>query len=98
MPNIKFSYRYRDGANYKNHSFIIFNNATNIPLADIEKTILAKLIEDAWFYADKWNVPDLHSGTWDNEIDHTWHEFESVEITDEAGQQDIVDLLSAIRN
>ncbi|MEB0263696.1 MULTISPECIES: hypothetical protein [unclassified Mucilaginibacter] len=98
MPNIKFFYRYRDDANYKNHSFIIFNNPTNIALAEIEKHILSKLIDDTWFYADKWNVPDLHLGTWDNEIDHTWHEFESVEFTNEIGEQNITDFLSAVRN
>lgn len=98
MPNIKFSYRYRDGANYKNHSFIIFNNPTDLALAEIEASILSKLIDNTWFYADKWNVPDLHFGTWDNEIDHIWHEFESIEFTDEVGQLDILGFLNAIKN
>jgi hypothetical protein len=98
MPNIKFHYLYRDGANYKNHSFVIFNNPTNIALAEVEKSIQQKLIEDTWFYADKWNLPDLHFGTWDNKIDHTWHEFESIEFTAEIGNIDISDFLSAIRN
>ncbi|MES2267878.1 MAG: hypothetical protein V4520_14040 [Bacteroidota bacterium] len=98
MPNIKFSYRYRDGANYKNHGFLIFKNPTNVTLAEIEASVLSKLIDETWFYADKWNVPDLHFGTWDNEIDHTWHEFENIELTDDYGQQDIWDFLNAIRN
>jgi hypothetical protein len=98
MPNIKFSYRYRDGANYKNHSFIILNNPTNIALAEAENIIHQKLIDGTWFYADMWNLPDLHFGTWDNEIDHTWHEFEDVEFTAETGDIDILHFLSAIRN
>ncbi|MFD0766749.1 hypothetical protein ACFQZI_17950 [Mucilaginibacter lutimaris] len=98
MPNIKFFYRYRDGANYKNHSFFIFNNPTKIALAEIEASILSKLIDDTWFYADKWNVPDLHFDTWDNETDHTWHEFESIEFTDDQGQLNVLDFLKAIRN
>ena len=97
MPNIKFSYHYRDGANYKNHSVLIFNNPTDIALAEIEEHLISKLIDDTWFYADKWNVPDLHFGTWDNEIDHTWHEFESVELTNGAGERDIQDFLSSIK-
>ena len=28
-------------------------------------------------------MPDLHFGTWDNELDHTWQEFEAIEYTDE---------------
>ena len=98
MPNIKLSYRYRDGANFKNHSFIIFNNPTNITLADLENIIHQKLIDNTWFYADKWNLPDLHFGTWDNEIDHTWHEFEDIEFTDERGEVDLLYFLSAIRS
>ena len=98
MPNIKFSYRYRDGANYKNHSFITLNNPTNIALADLENIIHQKLIDGTWFYADKWNLPDLHFGTWDDEIDHTWHEFEDIEFTDETGEVELSHFLSAIRN
>ncbi|MFA6248661.1 MAG: hypothetical protein WC615_17095 [Mucilaginibacter sp.] len=98
MPNIKFHYLYRDGANYKNHSFVIFNNPTSIALAEIENIIHQKLIDGTWFYADKWNLPDLHFGTWDNEIDHTWHEFESIKFTDETGEVDVLHFLRAIRN
>lgn len=98
MPNIKFHYRYRDGANYKNHSFVILNSLTDLALAELESIIQQKLIEDTWFYADKWNLPDLHFGMWDNEIDHTWHEFESVEFTDETGGFDLLHFLRAIRN
>ena len=98
MPNIKLSYLYRDSANYKNHSSIIFNNPTNIALAEIEAAIRSKLIDDTWFYADKWNLPDLHSGKWDNAIDHTWHEFDGIEFTDEKGENNIEDLVRAIKD
>lgn len=83
MPNIKFNYLYRDGGNYKNYSSVIFSNPDNIDLRELEKLIKSKLIYSEWFYVNEWKVPDLHFGTWDNEIDHTFHEFESVEYTDE---------------
>jgi hypothetical protein len=86
MPNIKLSYLYRDAANYKNHSFIILNNPTNIELAEIENLIHQKLIDDTWFYVDKWNLPDLHLGKWDNEIDHTWHEFDGFDLQTKQGR------------
>ena len=98
MPNIKLSYLYRDGANYKNHSFIIFNNPTSIALAEIEAAIRPKLIDDTWFYAEKWSLPDLHFGTWDNEIGHTWHEFDGIEFTDEKGENNIEDFVNAIND
>ncbi len=66
----------------------MLNNPSGIALAEVENIIHHKLIDGTWFYADKWNLPDLHFGTWDNELDHTWHEFESIEFTDEVGKDD----------
>jgi len=83
MPNIKFNYLYRDAGNYKKFSSVIFANPQNIELSVVEDLIGSKLISHHWFYADQWQVSDLHSGTWNNELDHTFHEFESVEYTDE---------------
>ena len=77
--NIKFSYLYRDGANYKNHRSVIFANPTSVDLLELKTLIYSKLIDVTWFYVDQWKLPDLHFGKWNNEIDHTWHEFESVE-------------------
>jgi len=37
-----------------------------------------------WFYASQWQLPDLHFNAWCDETDHTFHEFESVEYTNEA--------------
>ncbi|MFD0795505.1 hypothetical protein ACFQZX_17925 [Mucilaginibacter litoreus] len=96
MPNIKFSYLYRDASNYKNHSFIILNNPTSIPLVEAEKFIHRKLIDRVWLYADKWHMPDLHFNTWDSELDHPWHEFDSVELTNEIGEYDLMGFLRAI--
>jgi len=83
MKNIVFHYLYRDGANYKNLNSIVFDNNLNIELTELADLIGSKLICGEWFYANQWNLPDLHFGTWDSEIDHDFHEFEGVEYTDE---------------
>jgi hypothetical protein len=100
MPNIKFNYLYRDGGNYKNYNSVIFANADNIDLSDLEALIKSKLIYGEWFYVNEWKLPDLHFGTWDNDIDHTFHEFESVEYTDEAANAELSldDFMTAINN
>lgn len=100
MPNIKFSYLYRDGANYKKFHSVIFSNPTNIDLQEIETLIRSKLIFGEWFYVDQWKLPDLHFETWDKEIDHTFHEFESVEYTDEpsGGELCIEEFKKTIKN
>ena len=70
--NIKFSCQYRDGANYKQPNEIIFANPNLIALEEIQKIIKSSLIDECWFIAKQWNVPDIHfkKYTWDSEIDH----------------------------
>jgi hypothetical protein len=58
MPNIKFSYFYRDGANYKKFDDVIFANPDSVNLSEIESIISGKLIEETWFYADEWKLPE----------------------------------------
>jgi hypothetical protein len=83
MPNIKFNYLYRDGANYKKYSNVIFSNHNNIDISLLETLIKSKLIDETWFYADEWQLPELFLATWHHRLDPTWHEFECVEYTDE---------------
>jgi hypothetical protein len=83
MPNIKFSYFYRDGANYKKFDDVIFANPDSVNLSEIESIISGKLIEETWFYADEWKLPELFLNTFHFRVDPTWHEFESIEYTDE---------------
>ena len=84
MPHIKLNYLYRDYANYKNYGEVIFVNPDNLGLEHMEATLRANLIDGEWFYASRWGVPDLHFDKYDDENDHACHEFESVELTDEA--------------
>ena len=83
MPNIKFSYLYRDSANNKNFNAIIFDNSANMDVEELEALIRAKLIDGLWFYVNEWQLPDLHFRNYDDRLDHAWHEFESVEYSEE---------------
>ena len=44
MPNIKFSYLYRDAGNYKNYGEVIFANPDEMPIEEVEILIKSKLI------------------------------------------------------
>jgi hypothetical protein len=83
MPNIKFSYLYRDASNYKNFGFLVFENFDNLHLSELQALIQSKLIDGMWFYAGQWQLPDLHFNSWCDKTDHTFHEFESIEYTNE---------------
>ena len=84
MPNIKFNYLYRDSANYKKYHSIIFNNDDIVDIEELQSLIKSKLIYEEWFYANEWQLPEILLSTFDFKIYPTWHEFESVEFTDEA--------------
>jgi len=83
MSNIKFNYLYRDGGNYKTFNSVIFKNDPSISIKELGNLIRSKLIYAEWFYAERWKLPELFTGYFDFKTDPTWHEFESVEHTDE---------------
>lgn len=83
MPNIKFAYLYRDSGNYKNFGSIVFSNADNINLTELQMLIQSKLIDGTWFYAELWQLPKLYFSVWNDKTDHTFHEFECIEYTSE---------------
>lgn len=81
--NIKFSYLYRDSGNYKRFGDVIFSNPNNLPILDMEHLIRSKLIDGEWFYAKDWGLPNLHFEPWDEDLDHGFHEFESLSYSQE---------------
>ena len=87
MKNIRFHYLYRDVANYKNFNSIILINDLKMRFLEIDGLINSHLIAGSYFYANEWRLPDLHFGTWDNEFDHNFHEFECIENTDDISEQ-----------
>jgi hypothetical protein len=80
--NIKFSYLYRDSANFKQFGSIIFSNFNSLELCDIEDAIKTKLIDGEYFYTQQWNIPSLiEYNPYSDVLD--WHEFECIGMTNE---------------
>ena len=96
MPNIKFNYLYRDSGNYKVHRSVIFANPGNISVLVIKALVESKLIDGTWFYARKWNLPELFPDTCDLNNDPTWHEFDSVEYRDKRSNTNLSNFIAAI--
>ena len=99
--NIKFSYLYCDGGNYKQYNAIVFANPNEVSLQNIQSAIAESLLDGNWFVAEEWNVPDLHfkQYEWGDQADHEWHEFTSVEETSNPPTEDqsIEDLMETIK-
>jgi hypothetical protein len=85
MPNIKFSYLYRDSGNYKTFGYVVFPNPEKLPRSEIETVLKAKLIDEEFFDPRKLKLTRLvHAAFGDDpELDHSWNEFECIEETDE---------------
>ncbi|MGQ2984335.1 hypothetical protein [Flavobacterium sp.] len=88
--NIKLNYLYRDASNYKNFGSIVFSNPNHIALRNIERTIMQNLIDNEYFVAEIWQLPSLFFSE-QNEDDHIWHEYESLEFTYENANSSTID-------
>ncbi len=82
--NIKFKYLYRDAGNYKSWGEVIFTNTEDFSLDQIEKRMKQAFEQEILFTADQINIDELYFETF-NDDDHCYHEFYSVELTDEKG-------------
>ncbi len=81
--NIKFNYLYRDGGNFKVWGCEIFSNPDSIETDNIEARIKQSLIDGEFFDPEKWGVSRLKFDDWVPKLDHTWNEYDSIEITNE---------------
>ena len=83
--NICMEYLYRDAGNYKQWGAVVVPNAPSaMSLDDIEASARAVLIDGSWFVAADAGLPDLRSDTWDEDLDHDWHELHGFAETDVA--------------
>ena len=97
MENIKVNYLYRDFSNYKNYGSQVYANINSISIEHIKDEVAAHLIDGEYFNAGVWGLPNLFFKDM-NEDDHEWHEFISVEFTEEKPIAiDIVTLLDRIK-
>jgi hypothetical protein len=81
--NIKFNYLYRDAENYKNWGSVIFENPTKESLVEIDKKIKQGLIDSEFFIAEDVDIPTLYFSSYLDEIDHQFHEYSSIEFTND---------------
>lgn len=100
--NIKFTYMYRCGGNFKQFGEVIFRNPSKIPLPRLQQQLVAALLESTWFFAHHVAVPELFfdDEEYDAEIDHDRHEFVSLEevktAANDAKNRTILQLINAI--
>jgi len=79
--NTKFEYLYRDASNYKSWGSVVFAD----PISDdIRMRLISALESGEFFIARQVRIAQVFLNGWPlDQDDHCWHEFFSVEPTDE---------------
>lgn len=80
--NISFEYLYRDAGNYKLYGTIVFKNENNVPLIFLHRAIEACLYQRIYFIPELLEIPRLKFRDYNEDLDHFWHEFDSISETD----------------
>jgi hypothetical protein len=83
--HIKFTYLYRDASNYKSWGEIIFKNHDKLSLAEIEERLRCSFDSGELFVAAQVSIPEVFLFLQDKltDDDHFYHEFHSVEGTND---------------
>lgn len=81
--NIEFEYLYRDAGNNKIWNSVVFANPRGLAPSYIADQIRNALIDETFFDAAYVRLPNIGFAEPDPSLDHGWHEFSTVELTDE---------------
>lgn len=81
--NIKMTYLYRDGGNYKTWQEVVFTNHSGKTAEQLTDEIKQRLISGQFFDQGRAPIPFEYPDSYDPELDHTWLEFDSLEEVDE---------------
>ena len=83
LRNIKFTYLYRDGSNYKKWGEIVFSNPDALATEAVAQILKGIFLEDGLFIAHQVRVPEVFLAAEDGltKDDHCFHEFDSVAAT-----------------
>jgi len=86
MPNVRFTYLYRDAGNYKQWADVVFSNPDRLSVTDIDSFLRRAFLQDGLFIARQIRLPDIFPFAFGDATsdDHCFHEFSGVEFTDAA--------------
>ena len=83
MNNVRFNYLYRDASNYLQRGAVVFADANDFRLPDVEVRLRRALMSDGTFAAHQLRLPELFlfvEGA-PSPDDHCLHEFFGLEAT-----------------
>jgi len=98
VMNIRMTYLYRDGGNYKYWQDVVFPNRTSKSAADLTVEIRKCLISGQFFEQALAPIPVDFDDEYDEDLDHSWLEFYSLEEVNESPQvvEDVTDFIAKL--
>ena len=84
IQNIKFKYLYRDFGNYKNVGSVVFPNPDNISIIEVNEELEKAFHQSIFFVAQQIGLQELFFKDFPSDDDISFHEFDGVEMSDEA--------------
>jgi hypothetical protein len=83
MENIKFTYLYRDGGNYKSWAEVVFSNPADLSPSAVTLELRRAFMQDGLFIAHQIRIPEVLPYCYGDLTpdDHCFHELDSVELT-----------------
>jgi hypothetical protein len=86
MKNIKFTYLYRDGGNYKTWNEVVFSNSDDLSPKVVASELQRAFMQDGLFIAHQVRLPEVLPYSCEGLTldDHCFHEFDSVALTIDA--------------
>lgn len=81
--NCRLNYMYRDGSNYKQRGAVVLGNPDGLELVAAQAGIRAACSSGDGFNAAQVGLPELFFEDGIDDDDHAWHEFVSLEGTDD---------------
>ena len=96
--NIKMTYLYRDGGNYKTWYDVVLPNRTGKTAEQLTEELKKHLISGEYFDQALAPLPIEPEHDFDEELDHTWLEFHSLKGTSEpmTVKEDIEDFIACL--
>lgn len=94
--NIRMTYLYRDGGNYKTWYDVVFPNRTGKTAEQLTEEIKKHLISGEYFDQALAPIPVEYAESYDPDLDHNWLEFHSFQEVDEVPQTE-EDVMSFIQ-
>jgi hypothetical protein len=85
VANLRFSYLYRDGSNYKKWADVVFSNPDGLTCEVLRKEFAEAFLTDGLFIAHQVRIPEafLWRANSIDPDDHCFHEFDGIEDTDD---------------